>query len=222
MFNNLIPASEALIKFKEYYAAIWPVLILIQVLGVATFFFLLKKPQGYNRAIALILTFLWLWDGIVHQCVMAAYPPEHCIPMAVLFILQGLLIFYHGVVKENLTFTYSHKSWSSRIGLFFMGYALVGYLVIGAILGHPFTEGGVFFSNICAFDCFTLGLLMMSGKKTPKYLVIIPLVWALAGGLTAAFAWRLWDDLALVAAGVIATTIIVFRKKEISSGENER
>lgn len=74
MFDNFMTASEFLESFKEYYVAVWPVLVVIQILGVFTFYLLLKKTKGYNRIISLIVAFLWLWDGIVHQGIMAVSP----------------------------------------------------------------------------------------------------------------------------------------------------
>ncbi len=212
MSESLIPAAEALAKFKEYYITIWPALIVIHLLGLVAFFVLIKQKQNASKIISIIITALWLWDGIVHQILNAAYPPEHWVPMSTAFILQGLLFGYHGIVKSNLTFEFKANEWSSRLGLFYMCYAFVGYLIVGYLLGHPFTQGGVFFANICAFDCFTLGLLMMSGKKTPLYLLIIPLSWALVGGLTAMFAWRIWDDFGLVSSGVLATLILIGKR----------
>ena len=141
--------AEFLNSFREYYIAIWPVLVIIQILGVYTFYLLFKKPVGYSRFISLIIAFLWLWDGIVHQFLMAVSPPSQHIPMAIMFIVQGLLILYHGSIRGNLNFAYEKNKWTSRIGLFFMVYAVVGYLIIQTIQGHPITEGGVFFSNIC-------------------------------------------------------------------------
>lgn len=222
MFENFMTTAEFLNSFREYYIAIWPVLVIIQILGVYTFYLLFKKPVGYSRFISLIIAFLWLWDGIVHQFLMAVSPPSQHIPMAIMFIVQGLLILYHGSIRGNLNFAYEKNKWTSRIGLFFMVYAVVGYLIIQTIQGHPITEGGVFFSNICPFDCFTLGLLMMSGNKTPKYIVIIPLIWAVVGGLTATFAWQIWEDIILAVAGVITASVVFFRKKEISQGERKQ
>lgn len=212
MLENLTPAVEALAKFKAYYLAVWPALIVIHLLALVVFYVLIKQKQSASRIISLIIAFLWLWDGIVHQMILAAYPPEHWIPMTILFVLQGLLFFYHGVIRSNLVFDFKLDEWTSRLGLFYMIYAFIGYLIFGFLLGHPFTQGGVFFSNICAFDCFTLGLLMMSGRKTPLYLIFIPLLWALVGGLLAMFAWKIWDDFGLVSAGILATAIMIAGK----------
>jgi hypothetical protein len=220
MFGNLTPAAEALAKFKEYYITIWPVLIVIHILAIITFKHLFKKTSNSDKVISAVLVFLWLWDGIVHQGILAAYPPQHFIPMVTLFVIQGLLMLYHGVIKSNLTFDYVKGSWKSRLGVFYMVYALIGYLIIGTLLGHPFTKGGVFFANICAFDCFTCGLLMMSDKKTPKYLIIIPLLWSQVGGLLAMFAWHIWDDFGLVSSGFIATIIVLFRNAKSSELNN--
>ncbi|MEA2074566.1 MAG: DUF6064 family protein, partial [Euryarchaeota archaeon] len=219
MFVDIISAEEALSKFREYYTSVWPALIVIHILAIIVFVCLFKRTKHSDKIISVILAFLWFWDGIVHQCILAAYLPEHWIPMTIMLVIQGMLIFYHGVLKSNLSFNYTKGTGKSVLGVFFMIYALIGYLILGFILGHPFTEGGVFFANICAFDVFTLGLLMMSGNKTPKYIVIIPLVWALLGGLLAAFVWHIWEDLGLVTAGIISS-VIVFRRKRIENRVN--
>lgn len=216
MFDNFMAASDFLRSFREYYIAVWPVLVVIQILGIYTFYLLLKTPKGYNRIISLIVAFLWFWDGVVHQFIMAVSPPSQHIPMAAMFIIQGLMILYHGVARSNLTFTYEKSTWTSKFGLFLMIFATVGYLIIEVLQGHPIAEGGVFFSTICPFDCFTLGLLLMSGNKTPKYIVIIPLIWAVAGGLTATFVWRIWEDIVLAMAGVITACVVFTRKKKMN------
>jgi hypothetical protein len=78
MFGNLTPAAEALAKFKEYYITVWPVLIVIHILAIVTFICLFKKTSNSDKVISAVLVFLWLWDGIVHQGLLAAYPPLIC------------------------------------------------------------------------------------------------------------------------------------------------
>lgn len=138
-----------------------------------------------------------------------------------MFIAQGVMILYHGVARTNLTFVYEKDTWTSKLGLFLMIFATVGYLIIQTLQGHPITDGGVFFSNICPFDCFTLGLLLMSGNKTPKYIVIIPLIWAVAGGLTATFVWHIWEDIVLAMAGAV-TSCVVFTRRKKQNWEREK
>jgi hypothetical protein len=58
---------------------------------------------------------------------------------------------------------------------------------------------------------FTFGVLLWTDKKVPLYVLVIPLLWSLIG-FSAAFLLRISEDIGLLLAGIIATTLLLFRR----------
>ena len=64
----------------------------------------------------------------------------------------------------------------------------------------------------CPTTIFTFGLLLWTDRKVPKYLLVIPMIWA-GIGFSAAIQWGVLEDVMLLLAGFIATAMLVYRDK---------
>jgi hypothetical protein len=192
----------------KYNTAIWPMQVVAYILGIAILFLVVKKTKYSSRISAAMLSFLWLWNGIVFFLFYFGPVFTPSFFFGGLFIIQGLL-FLGAVIKPRLSFGPGLSVYSA-VGILFIAYAMVGYPVLGPFLGHSYPFSAPFGLTPCPTNVFTFGLFLLSNKKIPKSLLIIPLLWAIFGGFPAVIAGML-EDIGLIVAGIIGTVIILYR-----------
>src|SRR5690606_7702918 len=86
-----------------------------------------------------------------------------------------------------------------------VAYALLGYPLLGAALGHRFPAAPTF-GLPCPTTLFTVGLLAFLARPYPAYVLAVPLLWS-AVGTSAAFGLGMYEDLGLIAAGLLAVRL---------------
>ena len=144
--------------------------------------------------------FAWLMPGIGLSGVWAG-----------VFTLQAVLLVAAGVVRRDLVI---RPRWdlSSALGGVFIAYALIGYPLVGVLGGHALRGAPLFGVSPCATVTFFFGLLLWARPPVPKYLLLLPLAWA----LTAApgnFASGVVVDIGMLVAAVITTGLIIWRDR---------
>ena len=97
---------------------------------------------------------------------------------AAVFTLQAVLLVVAGIVRRNLVI---RPRWdlSSGLGAVFIAYALIGYPLVGVLAGHALRVVPLFGISPCASVTFFFGLLLWAVPPAPKYLLLVPLAWAL-------------------------------------------
>jgi Family of unknown function (DUF6064) len=130
---------------------------------------------------------------------------------AAVFTLQAVLLVVAGIVRSDLVI---RPRWdlASGLGTAFIGYALIGYPLIGVLGGHALRVVPVFGVSPCASVAFFFGLMLWAVPPAPKYLLLMPLAWA----LTAAppdMAAGVAADYGMLVAAVIATGLIIWRDR---------
>lgn len=68
---------------------------------------------------------------------------------------------------------------ASVLGAVVIAYALLAYPAIEMLAGHPLSTLPVFGLSPCATVIFFFGLLLWARPPAPKYLLLLPLAWAL-------------------------------------------
>jgi hypothetical protein len=63
--NNSLPNEQILAAFESYNLDTWPMQAIAYLLGIVAVFFAVKRTRGSGRITSAILSFLWLWTGIV-------------------------------------------------------------------------------------------------------------------------------------------------------------
>jgi hypothetical protein len=195
---------------EQYNLAMWPLHIFAAVLGIVAVFCAIKKTKHSDKIILLILSLYWLWNGIVF-CFMywsRVYPFANV--FGVLMVIQGIL-FLGNSMKLNLSFRLRGDVYST-VGIIFLLYAMVGYSVLGQFLGHVYPRFFQFGLVPCPTTIFTFGLFLLTDKKLPKYLLVIPLLSALSGIL--AVYWGVYEDIGLVMTGLLGTYLILHRDRK--------
>lgn len=208
MFSFTIESFFAILK--QYNPAIWPIQIFAYLLGILALFFCYKKIKCSDKIVLGILSFFWLWNGIIF-CMMYWGPSyKYAYMFGALCIIQGLL-FIRLAIKSKLP-TGIRTNLHFITGIVFIAYALVGYNVFGFLLDRVYP---VFFSFglvLCPTVIFTFGLFLVMSKKFPKYVLIIPFILSIVGFL--AVYKGILEDIVLVIAGILGTILLLQRHKK--------
>jgi hypothetical protein len=193
--------------FKNYNLAVWPMQVALYLMGVAMVFFGTRKAPASDRAIALILAFLWLWMGLMYHLAFFASINPAAYVFAAVFAAQGILFL---AARNKLTFRFQ-RDMRGITGAILMFFALAVYPVWGFLAGHVYPVAPTF-GLPCPTTIFTLGMLLWVRPKAPLYLAIIPLAWSLIG-FSAAFSLGIAEDTVLPVSGLIAGFLLIRGKR---------
>ena len=211
--NLTLTLAALLSLFERYNHAIWPMQVLAYVLGLVALYLAIRPSRYSNRIILGVLSFMWLWTGLVFFLLYfgPVYTPAYA--FGLLFILQGVL-FLAGVLKPRLSFAFQGDLYSI-VGILFVAYAMLGYPVVGYLLGHIYPQAPPFGLTPCPSGAFTFGLFLLTDRKVPRLFLVIPLLWALSGVLPVSIG--ILEDLGLITAGVLGTAMILYRDRRVQA-----
>lgn len=196
--------------FEKYNQTIFPLQILFYIFALAVIFLSVKKTVGADKIINSILSFFWLWMGVVYHFIFFTAINKAAYLFGGLFITQAILFFYYGVVKQRLKYHLT-KSMFGITGITLVIFALVVYPLLGYVFGHIYPASPTF-GVPCPVTIFTFGVLLWSERNFPKLVLIIPFLWSLLG-FSAATALGIKEDTALVIAGLMVTVMLSLRKQ---------
>jgi hypothetical protein len=202
-------AEQFLAVFERYNQAIWPLQVVAYALGLAAVILAVRPVAGSDRIISAILASFWLWMGAVYHLQYFVAINSAAVAFGVLFVVQGMLWLLVGVVRGRLAFQPGPGP-SSLLGGLLILYAMVVYPLIGAYLGHGYPRSPSFGVAPCPTAIFTFGLLLWTRAAVPTYVLAIPLAWSVVG-FGAALALGIREDVGLLIAGVVATSLLVWR-----------
>ena len=100
--GDLLQNPDSLFQaFSRYNEAIWPIQIAAYALAFVAIFFAVKRIKYSDNIILFILSFYWLWAGIV--CLFGFLAPDFPIfyMLGVMAVFQGILFLYFGFKSEN-------------------------------------------------------------------------------------------------------------------------
>ena len=196
--------------FKEYNETVFPLQILFNLIAFLSIYLIFTKYKYSNKVVNSVLSFFWLWIGIVYHLIFFSKINTAAYFFSILFIIQGLLFAIWGVLKNTLSFEYKNTS-TNIVGLILLIYALIFYPVIGYQLGHVYPYSPTF-GLPCPTTIFTFGILLFANKRVPVFLLIIPLIWSVIG-FSAAINLTIYEDTGLIFAGVTAVTLILINNR---------
>ncbi|MBN2480416.1 MAG: hypothetical protein JXB19_01650 [Bacteroidales bacterium] len=203
--------EEFLGVLEDYNLFIWPLQIIAYLAGILALTFSFIKIRYSHRIILSVLSFYWLWNGIVFCPFFWAPTYKLAYVFGAFCTMQGIL-FLIGVFKSNISVKF-HANLYSITGLIFIVYAMAGYQVFGHFLGHVYPSFFPFGLVPCPTAIFTFGIFLLTDQKLPKYYLIIPFVVAMGGFLAASKG--ILEDLGLIVAGILGTILIFRRDKNI-------
>jgi hypothetical protein len=206
--------EQFLTIFTQYNNAVFPLQIIFIILGIVALWFVVKKSPISDRIILLILIFFWFWMGIVYHILFFSSINPLAYAFGVLFIIEACLLIYLGIIKKQVEFSLK-KDRYTLIGLIFIVYAMIIYPVIGMVAGHGYPRLPTF-GLPCPTTIFTFGLFLMSDKKFPLPLLVIPLIWSMIG-FFAALSLGITEDYMLLVAGVVGTVLIIMKNRKTAA-----
>ena len=204
------PLNQFLATFGRANAAAWPAQIVWYLAALAMIGLALWPVRRSSQLICGLAAAYFAWIGIGY---FAWLMPGLSLSgvWAAVFTLQAVLLAVAGIARSDLVI---RPRWdlSSGLGAAFIAYALIGYPLVGLLGGHALRTLPVFGLAPCATVAFFFGLLLWAVPPVPKYLLLVPLAWALtaaptdtAGGVAA--------DYGMLVAAVITTGLIIWRDR---------
>jgi hypothetical protein len=195
------PLNAFLAMYDRFNAAVWP-MQLVWYASAAAMVGLALWPRRFSTQLICLLAAAYLtWVGMSWL-------------WAATFILEALLFLVAGIVRRDLVFA-PRWNLSSVLGAVFMFYALVAYPIIGLLGGHPLHTLPVFGLSPCATVIFFFGLLLWARSPAPKYLLLLPLAWALEA-TPSNIAMGHAADFGMALVGVITVGLIIWRDRTSS------
>lgn len=186
--------------FARYNGAVWPVqlvaYLIVPLLLANVFWPRLKLAEWVVFALAA----LWAFTGIGYHMLFFARINPAAYGFGVLFVLQaGLLIRGRG----HLTPLRGAGALARTGGRAMIAYAAVVYPVLNAALGHEWPAAPAFGITPCPLVITTFGVCLLSGRRVPWWLFVMPLLWSVIGG-SAAVLLSVPADFALPVSAVVA------------------
>ncbi|PWD99637.1 DUF6064 family protein [Marinilabilia rubra] len=195
--------------FETYNSSVFPLQFLIMAFGIITVILLHSGSRYKNTAISYFLAFVWLWTGILYHLLhftainMAAYS------FGILFILQGLF-FILELSRKRLNFFFP-GGFAGYTGYFFVWFGLLIYPLISYFAKGSWA-GTIALGLPCPTTIFTFGLLMLTSRAMPRYLLIIPSIWTIIG-TGAAVNFGVYQDYMMLLSAVVANIYLLKRKR---------
>lgn len=204
--NFPFTTEQFLSVFKSYNQSVWPIQILFNLLALLAVALLIKKSRLSDKAVSFVLSFFWLWMGVVYHILFFTTINPAAYVFGAIFTIQAILLFYVLGIKQKAALRFTTDIYGVT-GLAFIVYAIILYPITGYYQGHVYPASPTF-GLPCPTTIFTLGILLWSEKKMPLFLVIIPLAWSVIGFL-AAMNFGIKEDIGLLVAAIVFIILIV-------------
>ncbi len=205
--------------FERYNTVIWPIQLVAYGLGAGAAALSLFRSRYSDMTIAAVLAIMWYWVGIVYHYMYFSRINSLAPLFALLFVAQGLLLQWEGVLRKRLMFQ-ARPNAAGALGGLLIVYSMALYPLIGHLAGHGYPRSPSFGVTPCPATIFTLGLLLLTYRRVPKYLLVIPTLWALIGTF-AALSLGVYEDLGLTAAALVAVPAIIWKDSRTPPGWEE-
>jgi Family of unknown function (DUF6064) len=199
--------------FKSYNKAVFPMQIGFYLISLLVIYLAVKPNPKSDKIISVVLSFFWLWMGIVYHILFFSIINKAAYLFGTLFITQGILFLIFGVFQNKLSFQFQKDKYGVT-GIFLIAFALIIYRVLGCFLAHVYPSSPSF-GLPCPTTIFTFGILLLNQKRCPIGILIIPFIWSIIG-FVAALQFGILEDTGLLLASLATTTMLIYRNKKIA------
>ncbi len=207
------PLNAFLATFGRANAAVWPMQIVWYLVAVAMVGLALWPLRRSSQLICALAAAYFAWIGIAYFAWLM--PGMHFSRLwAAVFTLQAVLLVLAGVVRSDLVIR-PRKDVASGLGAAFIAYALIAYPLIGLAGGHALRTLPVLGLSPCVTVVFFFGLLLWARPPAPKYLLLVPLAWAL-GAAPPDLARGVVADYGMLVTALISVGLIIWRDRASS------
>jgi Family of unknown function (DUF6064) len=202
--------------FTAYNTVLWPMQILLLALGILAIVLLMRQRSSSDVCISIILTFIWLWQGLAYHLTFFTAINPLAYLFAGLSIAGAGAFFWQGVYHRKMVFE-TMFGWRVAAGWGLIAFALLIYPIWTYSTGHRYPAFPTF-GLPCPTTLFTVGLLAFLVKPYPRSVVVVPFLWCVVGS-QAAFVFDVKADLALIVAGVMGLMLTV-QSKQLTSASS--
>lgn len=195
--------------FIRYNSAIWPMQIVFYFLATMVIIMLFIRKPVFLKGIAVILSFFWLWMGIVYHFVFFSRINPASRIFGLFFIVQGVT-FALGAFRRLPELRLSKTSPQAFMGFSLIFFGLIVYPILTHLTGHSYPAMPTF-GLPCPTTIFTIGVLLIAFPSVYQY-ALVPVLWSVVGS-TAAFKLGVTADYVLIAAGICAIPLFLPKRK---------
>jgi len=208
--------EQFLAVFKNYNQQVFPMQVVFYLISAFAIYLIIKPNSKSNKLISIFLSFLWIWMGFVYHIIFFTAINKAAYLFGALFIFQGVLFLVFGIFQNTLSFHYRSDKFGI-IGMILILFALIVYPILGYFFGHIYPSSPTF-GLPCPTTIFTFGILLINVKKCPLTILVIPFFWTVIGFM-AAFQFGILEDMGLLMASLITTSLLIYRNNRLSVGK---
>ena len=201
-------ATQFFDVFSQYNQRVWPAQLFLLLLALVAIVLAVSPRRWSGRTIMAILAFLWLWMGIVYHLAFFRTINPAAVLFGAAFVGQALLFAVLAVRRGGVQFRLAMTARGVAAVALFV-YTFVAYPLIGYAVGHRYPAVPTF-GLPCPTTMFTLAMLLVAQPRAPTVLLLVPFGWSLLS-VSAAVQLGVWQDLGLLAAGVL-TFVLTYAK----------
>jgi hypothetical protein len=202
--------NEFLGVFERYNQDVWPSQLILFALAVVALVAIYRNDTRGRQVLFAVLSLLWAWMGLVYHITYFSAINKAAYGFGLLFLIQSFVFVYAGIIRDKLSFDIRFDVYTI-IGMTFVAYALVGYPLVGILLGHTYPKSPTF-GVPCPTTIFTFGVLMCSSQRISVFVLLIPFLWSIVG-FSAAFHLAIYEDIGLILSGIVSTVVLTALKK---------
>lgn len=201
--NLPFTVTQFVAVFSSYNASIGLLPILAYAAGAAILAIAIRGCAKHSAVGGALLAAMWAFTGIGYHILSFARINPVARVFGVMFVIEAVLLAVASLRgKLRLRFDGSARSW---FGAALAAWAMVGYPLAGYLGGHGYPNGPVFGLTPCPLVLFTFGVLCLA-EMPPRYVVSVPILWALVG-TTAALSLGIREDATLLLAAIAFVTL---------------
>ena len=207
----LFTYEQYLAATEEYNRYVFPFQVILLIGAIVATALVFTKIKNKSAAVGIILGTSWLWSGIFFHILYLSSLTLAGYFTGGIVILQGIFLFYEALFRNShLEFKYE-RSGQHIAGFILVVTGLIIYPLIGVFDNREISKA-IVFGLPCTTTIATFGFFMMTGKKFPLYLLVIPSLWAMIGFLISLHI-LMYEDILLLAAAILADSWLLWRKK---------
>jgi hypothetical protein len=197
---------------EKYNTSVSPIQFVFSVLGMLMLWKLISQKSKAGKFSGISTGILWLWMGVVYHLLFFTSINRVAFIFGSLFVLQGIFILFETHFRNRFS------SQTKQPFQFYTGYFLAVYGIVLYPLINYFPEGSIAktiaFGLPCPTTIFTFGLLLIYAKHLPRYLIIIPTLWAFLG-ISAALNFGVYQDFVMILAALIVNFWLLIQNSEL-------
>ncbi len=195
----------------QYNSFIWPAQFAAYGLGLLLIYGILRPGPGSGRTMATVLAVFWIWTGLGFHWLLYA-PINFAAPaFAALFVAEGFLIAFSGVLRSRLEFQFN-RSFRGWCGMALIAASLLLYPALGLFTGMTWPNTPAFGLSPAPLALLSLGAFLLTPRPAALLHGLVPLGWLVAAAV-ASWLLTLPDMLPLIAAALFGGAMLLVPPK---------